>query len=159
MTSGMWWMVYRWALPGICGFDFKEDIHWKRHYNDAILSAMASQITSLTNVYWTAYWSADKRKTSKLRVTGLCEGNSPVTGEFYVQRASNAENVSIWWHHHGDSGVSVACFEYMPSTKSKRYVFNKCDRRKIAWSSSKKALVFHNLVWTACSLGTARLTV
>ena len=36
------------------------------------------------------------KKTSKLRVTGLCEGNSPVTGEFPAQRASNAENVSIW---------------------------------------------------------------
>ena len=40
------------------------------------------------------------KKTSKLRVTGLCEGNSPVTGEFPTQRASNAENVSIWWRHH-----------------------------------------------------------
>ena len=39
-------------------------------------------------------------KTSKLRVTVLCEGNSPVTGEFLAQRASNAENVSIWWRHH-----------------------------------------------------------
>ena len=36
------------------------------------------------------------KKTSKLRVTGLCEGNSPVT----AQRASNTENVSIWWRHH-----------------------------------------------------------
>ena len=32
------------------------------------------------------------KKTSKLRVTGLCE--------FPVQMASNAENVSIWWRHH-----------------------------------------------------------
>ena len=40
------------------------------------------------------------KKTSKLRVTGLCAGNSPVTGEFPAQRASNAENVSIWWRHH-----------------------------------------------------------
>ena len=31
------------------------------------------------------------QKTSKLRITGLCEGNSPVTGEFPTQRASNAE--------------------------------------------------------------------
>ena len=31
------------------------------------------------------------KKTSKLRVTGLCEGNSPVTVEFPAQRASNAE--------------------------------------------------------------------
>ena len=40
------------------------------------------------------------KKTSKLRGTGLCAGNSPVTGEFPAQRASNAENVSIWWRHH-----------------------------------------------------------
>ena len=49
------------------------------------MSAMASQITSLTIVY------------SKLRVSGICVGNSPVTGEFPAQRASNAENASIWW--------------------------------------------------------------
>ena len=40
------------------------------------------------------------KKTSNLGVTGLCVGNSPVTGEFPTQRASNAENVSIWWRHH-----------------------------------------------------------
>ena len=41
------------------------------------------------------------KKTSKLRVTGPCVGNSPGTGEF-SQMASNAENVSIWWCHHED---------------------------------------------------------
>ena len=45
------------------------------------------------------------KKTSKLRVTGLCAGNSPGTGEFPAQRASNAENVSIWWSHHGIGGI------------------------------------------------------
>ena len=40
------------------------------------------------------------KKTSKLRVTGLCVGNSPGTGEFPTQMASYAENVSIWWRHH-----------------------------------------------------------
>ena len=40
------------------------------------------------------------KKTSKLRVTGLCVGNSPGTGEFPAQMASYAENVSIWWRHH-----------------------------------------------------------
>ena len=38
--------------------------------------------------------------TSKLRVTGLCARNSPGTGEFPAQKASNAENVFIWWRHH-----------------------------------------------------------
>ena len=40
------------------------------------------------------------KKTSELRVTGLCVGNSPVSGEFPAQIASNAENVSMWWRHH-----------------------------------------------------------
>ena len=33
------------------------------------------------------------KKTSKLRITGLCAENSPVTGEFPAQLDSNAENV------------------------------------------------------------------
>ena len=37
------------------------------------------------------------QKTPKLRVTGLCAGNSPVTGQFTAQIASNAENFPIWW--------------------------------------------------------------
>ena len=40
------------------------------------------------------------KKTSKLRVTGLFERKSQVTSDFPRQRASNAENVSIWWRHH-----------------------------------------------------------
>ena len=45
------------------------------------------------------FWHRSK-KISKLRVIGLCVGNSPVTGEFPAQMASNSENVSIWWRHH-----------------------------------------------------------
>ena len=44
------------------------------------------------------------KKTSKLSVTGLCAGNSPVSGEFPAQRASNAENVSIWWRRYEPKG-------------------------------------------------------
>ena len=50
------------------------------------------------------------KKTSKRRVTGLCAGNSPGTGEFPAQRASNAEYVSIWWRNHDqhrDWGMDV----------------------------------------------------
>ena len=58
------------------------------------------------------------KKTSKLRVTDLCAGNSPVTGEFPAQRASNGENVSIWWHYHAftrrvsDNLMSIVNFRY-----------------------------------------------
>ena len=47
------------------------------------------------------------KKTSKLRVTGLCVGNSPVTGEFPAQMASNAENVPIWWRHHDGNAIMM----------------------------------------------------
>ena len=50
-------------------------------------------------------FSPRSKKTSKLRVTGLCAGNSLVTGEFPAQMTSNAENVSIWWRHH----VKIHC--------------------------------------------------
>ena len=69
------------------------------HYSDVIMSTVESPITSFTNVYSTVY-SGKRWKRSKLRVTCLWEGNSLVTGEFPTQRASNAENVSIWWRHH-----------------------------------------------------------
>ena len=82
-------------------------IYWFRmklkitaHYGDVIMGTMASQITSLTIVYSTVYSGADEKKTSKLRVTGLCAGNSPGTGHFPAQMDSSTENVSIWWRHH-----------------------------------------------------------
>ena len=56
------------------------------------------------------------KTASKLRVTGLCDGNSPVTDEFPAQRASDAENVSIWWHHHVMQKASpIPGFQYMGS--------------------------------------------
>ena len=69
------------------------------HYSDVIMDAMAFEITSLTIVYSTVYSRCRSKKTSKLRVTGLCAVNSPV--------ASNAENVSIWWRHHGWSNHMI----------------------------------------------------
>ena len=41
------------------------------------------------------FFRCRSKKMSKLHVTGLCAENSPVT-----QRASDKQNVSIWWHHH-----------------------------------------------------------
>ena len=41
-----------------------------------------------------------KRRPKK---TPMLRGNSPGTGEFPAQMASNAENVSIWWRHHASS--------------------------------------------------------
>ena len=53
--------------------------------------------------------------TSKLRVTGLCAWNSPGTGEFPAKKASNAENVSIWWRHHDIYLTSHQVIKYFSS--------------------------------------------
>ena len=71
------------------------------------MSTMASQITSITIVYPTVYSRCRSKTISKLRVTGLCEGNSPVSCEFSAERASNVENVSIWWRHHDSFYASI----------------------------------------------------
>ena len=61
------------------------------HYNDVTMGRIACQITSLTIAHSTAHPDEDQRKHQKLRVTGFCAGNSPGTGEFPGQMASNAE--------------------------------------------------------------------
>ena len=83
------------------------------HFNDFIMSAMVSQITGITILYSTDYSRCRSKKTSKFRVTGLCQWNSPVTGEFPAQRTSNTETVSIWWRHHDRWNVSVTKCMYI----------------------------------------------
>ena len=70
------------------------------HHTDVIMTTMASQITSLAVVYSTAYSDADQWNIKAPRHWPLC-GEFTGTGEFPAQRASYAENVSIWWRHHG----------------------------------------------------------
>ena len=49
-----------------------------------------------------------RRSNIKLRVTRLCAGYSPVTGEFPAQRASNTKNVSLWWRHYVSLQQSIS---------------------------------------------------
>ena len=76
------------------------------------MGAVASQVI----VYSAVYSCADQRKTPTLRVTGLWAGNSPMTGEFPAQMASNAEKVSIWWRHHANFkkviGITIPMYVY-----------------------------------------------
>ena len=65
------------------------------YYSDVIMSAIASQITGVSNVFSTVCSGAHQRET-KLRVTGFCEKNPPIL----FTKASNAENISIWWRLH-----------------------------------------------------------
>ena len=78
------WGIAWWGTPS----------HWRNNSNDGVSNHQPHHC--LLN----RLFRRRSKKTSKLRVTGLCRGNSPVTGEFPAQMASNAENVSIWWRHH-----------------------------------------------------------
>ena len=89
------------ALTSLCGRPFINHLTTNvyYHYSDVIMSAMTSQITGVSIVFSNVCSCTDHRKHQS-SVTGLCEGNSPVTGDFPSQRATNAENVSIWRRHH-----------------------------------------------------------
>ena len=63
------------------------------HYNDVIMGAMASQITSLAIVYSTVYSGGDQRKHQSSASLDF------VRGIHRWQMANNAENVSIWCRH------------------------------------------------------------
>ena len=70
-------------------------LQWRHNDRDGILNYRV--LHCLLNC-----WSRCRsKKISNFLVTDLCGGNSPVTGEFPALKASDAENVSIWWHHHG----------------------------------------------------------
>ena len=81
------------------------------HYRDVTMSAIASQITSLTIVCSTVYLGADKRKHQSSVSLAFVKGihrravNSPHKGP--VTR----KNVSIWWRHHEVCTlVYIVCF-------------------------------------------------
>ena len=74
------------------------------------------------------WFRRNSKKTSKLRVTGLSVGNSPVTGEFPARMTSDAENVSIWWRHQyqytdiPDTTVHV-CGRSVTNNRNNAYVY------------------------------------
>ena len=73
---------------------YSYSLQWRRNEHDGVSNRQPHDC-SLNRLF-----RQRSKKTSKLRVTGLCAGNSPVTGEFPAQRASNTEKVSTWWRHH-----------------------------------------------------------
>ena len=102
------------------------------HYRDVIMNATASQITSLDHdCLLNRLFRRRSKKTSKLRITDLCEGNSPVTGEFPSQRACNAEIGSIWWRHH----ISILRANINTNTIGMDYFHN--------WKRVRKDMRYH----------------
>ena len=94
---------YTWWTPWMC---FRQVLisktvcpNWQIwcRYSDVIMSAMVSQITSVSIVCSTACLGKENIKAPRYWPLW---GES--TGDRWIPltKGSNAENISIWWHHH-----------------------------------------------------------
>ena len=90
------------------------------------------------------------KKTSKLRVTGLCVGNSPGTGEFPAQMASNAENVSFWWRHH-EGTMLLSIIYILVSTP----IFTRSNQKYGVYHLWSILYILHILAWAGLDKKTA----
>ena len=92
-----------WFVKVNCSFAINTKDKTMAHYIDVIITAMASQITSIAVVY-NRLFRRRSMKTSKLRVTDYCAGNSPgpvnsphkglVTREMFP-----FDDVTMCWRH------------------------------------------------------------
>ena len=94
------------------------------HYSDVTMSAMASQITSISTVCSAVCSRSHQRKHQSSASLAIVMGihRWPVGG-FHSQRASNVENVPIWWLHH----MRPVCTEWH-CTSDKHNVLDSCIR-------------------------------
>ena len=95
MSHNVLWIVYVYHMHWR-NAPLPHSLQWRHNGHDGVSNHQPCDCL-LSRLF--RRWS---KKTSKLRVTGLCAGNSPVTSEFPAQWASNAKNVSIWWRHHAN---------------------------------------------------------
>ena len=103
-------------LQRVPGWDRTYSLRWRHNERDSVSNHQPHDC--LLN----RLFRRRSKKTSKLRVTGLCVGNSPGTGEFLAQMASYAENVSIWWRHHVATTRRCSLHYKIPSSIAKTYL-------------------------------------
>ena len=115
----LWWLKLGWYQS------IALLLHWgivmSYRYSDVIMSAMASQITSLMIVYSTVYSGTDQRKHRSSATLAFMRG-------IHRKRASNAENISIWWRHHDIVKYADALLANMVSVDDVFDIASLCDR-------------------------------
>ena len=92
----------------------------EKRYSDIIMRAMVSQITGVTIVYSTVCSDADQRNNHSSASLAFVRGIRRWPLNYHAQRASNAENVSIWRRHQymftpildQDGNASLTFWEY-----------------------------------------------
>ena len=113
------------CLPYIMrhGYCCPRDCHWNRITWSPFTNRDGVSYHRRLDCLLNRLFRCRSKKSSKLRVTCLFEGNSQETCEFPAQRASNAENVSNWWRL--ELGIRNHLFEEIYST---------CNWRKVTFS-------------------------
>ena len=126
------------------------------------LSMMNGHVAVMAESFWALHWRHNEpdgisnhqprhcllnclfrcrsKKTSKLRVTGLWAENLPGTSEFSAQKASNAENVSIWWRHNGNAILQSIKLEKVEGTSMKYdsttyLIYNRAHWEENEWKN------------------------
>ena len=95
------------------------------------MGMMASQMNSLTIVYSTFIQAQIKENTKAPRHRPLC-GEFTGAGEFPAQKASDAENVSLWWRHQlkwgsGRCFIKVLTVKISPFTEYSIFLLKACN--------------------------------
>ena len=104
---------FRWIIPLATVTRWSVSLQWRHNGHDSVSNHQPHDCL-LNHLF-----RRRSKKTSKLRVTGLCVGNSPGTSEFPAQMASNVENVSIWWRHHDTCKLIINWYLAIPISMAK----------------------------------------
>ena len=140
-TLGRWmWM----NLSRVTQATFTTDLR-KNHYSDVIIGTMASQITSLTIVYWTVYLCADQRKHQSFASLAFVQGihwwpvNSP--HKWPVTRKMFPFDDVIMIHSWGKKCFALINSQVDLTNQRARWKFRGLyqwkDKRYLLWNDQK----------------------
>ena len=88
--------IYGWEALKLLSWD-----HLPIYQSEVIMSTMASQINGVSIVYSTVCSGVDQRKhQSPASLTFVRGIHRRSVNSRHTERASDSENVPIWWHHH-----------------------------------------------------------
>ena len=115
-----------------CDYSSGSSLQWRQNERDGVSNHRC--IDCLLN----RLFRRRLKETSKLRINNLAwKRNSPVTGEFSAQRASNAENVSIWRRRHGIP-LLLLMPQLHPTTDPVRFLAPlRFPARKTEWNTDR----------------------
>ena len=128
-------ILWLWQPQRILQEFYPNPLRWRHNGRDSVSNHQPHHYL-LNRLFWRR-----SKKTSKLRVTGLCVGYSPGTGEFPEQMASNAENVSIWWRHHALRS-RLANLIISLVMKYKNCMKTKHNTRTVSRNSMKQIIIY-----------------